>query len=216
MDWADDVAYSVHDLEDGVEAGLVKLDHLSDQDGWAEVVGVARSYYVTDAEPAELEAGVRSLIELPYWPQAHDGRLNSLSALKNLTSQLIGRFCQAAEAATREAYGRGPRTRYDADLVVPRESRVECALLKAVTAHYVMNREGVAAIHGKQRALLLELVEQLEAQGGDGLEPLFRTAWVTAADDAARLRVIVDQVASLTDTSAVIWHRRAARPNGTP
>jgi dGTPase len=216
MDWADDVAYSVHDLEDGVEAGLVKLDHLSDQGGWADVMTMAATYYVRDAEPVELEAGVRSLIDLPYWPQAHDGRLNSLAALKNLTSQLIGRFCQAAEAATHEAYGRGPQTRYDADLVVPRESRVECALLKAVTAHYVMNREGVAAIHSKQRALLRELVEQLLAQGGDGLEPLFRTAWATAADDAARLRVIVDQVASLTDTSAVIWHRRAAGPSSTP
>ncbi len=211
MDWADDVAYSVHDLEDGVEAGLVKLDHLADAEGWADVKAVAASSYLPDAEPAELDTGIRTLIELPYWPTAHDGSLNSLAALKNLTSQLIGRFCQAAEAATREAYGRGPLTRYDADLIVPRDSRIECGLLKAVTAHYVMNREGVAAIHSKQRTLLLELVDQLTSQNGEGLEPLFRTAWAAASDDAAKLRVIVDQVASLTDTSAVIWHRRAAR-----
>jgi dGTPase len=211
MDWADDVAYSVHDLEDGVEAGLVKLDHLADAEGWADVKAVASSSYLPDAEPAELDAGVRTLIGLPYWPAAHDGSLNSLAALKNLTSQLIGRFCQSAEAATREAYGRGPLTRYDADLIVPRASRVECALLKAVTAHYVMNREGVTAIHSKQRALLLELVDQLKGQSGEGLEPLFRTAWAAAENDAAKLRVIVDQVASLTDTSAVIWHRRGSR-----
>jgi dGTPase len=211
MDWSDDVAYSVHDLEDGVEAGLVKLDHLGDVESWADVVIAATGYYLPDAEPAELESGIRSLIELPCWPSAHDGSLNSLAALKNLTSQLIGRFCQAAEAATREAYGRGPLTRYDADLIVPRASRVECALLKAVTAHYVMNREGVAAIHSRQRTLLLELVNQLKAQNGEGLEPLFRTAWAAATHDAARLRVIVDQVASLTDTSAVIWHRRGSR-----
>ena len=183
MDWADDVAYSVHDLEDGVEAGLVKLDHLSDPDGWRDVSQVVVEYYLPDAELAELEAGVRSLTELPCWPAAHDGSLNSLAALKNLTSLLIGRFCQAAEAATREAYGRAPLTRYDADLIVPRASRVECALLKGVTAHYVMNREGVTAIHSRQRAVLLELVEQLRASDGRELEPLFRTPWAAAADD---------------------------------
>jgi dGTPase len=210
MDWADDVAYSVHDLEDGVEAGLVKLDHLADPEGWADVKAAAASNYLPDAEPAELDAGIRTLIGLPYWPAAHDGSLNSLAALKNLTSQLIGRFCQSAEAATREAYGRGPLTRYAADLIVPRDSRIECGLLKAVTAHYVMNREGVTAIHSKQRTLLLELVDQLKSQNGEGLEPLSRTAWAAAPDDAAKLRVIVDQVASLTDTSAVIWHRRGS------
>jgi dGTPase len=210
MDWSDDVAYSVHDLEDGVEAGLVKLDHLADADGWVDVKAVAANSYLPEAEPAELDIGVRTLIELPYWPTAHDGGLTSLAALKNLTSQLIGRFYQAAEAATREAYGRGPLTRYAADLIVPRDSRIECGLLKAVTAHYVMNRDGVTAIHSKQRVLLLELVDQLKAQNGEGLEPLFRTAWAAAPDDAAKLRVIVDQVASLTDTSAVIWHRRGS------
>jgi dGTPase len=210
MDWADDVAYSVHDLEDGVEAGLVKLDHLSEVDGWQDVVPVVVEYYLPDAEQAELEAGIRGLTGLQCWPAVHDGGLNSLAALKNLTSMLIGRFCQAAEGATREAYGRAPLTRYDADLIVPRASRVECALLKGVTAHYVMNREGVAAVHDRQRVLLLELVDQLRASDGQALEPLFRTAWAAAADDSARLRVAVDQVASLTDTSAVIWHRRAS------
>ena len=145
---------------------------------------------------------------MPCWPAAHDGSLASLAALKNLTSQLIGRFCQAAEAATREAYGRGPLARYAADLVVPRSARIECGLLKATTAHYVMNREGVTAIRARQREVLLELVDQLAAAGGSSLEPLFATLWTAAPDDRARLRVIVDQVASLTDTSALIWHGR--------
>jgi dGTPase len=74
-----------------------------------------------------------------------------------------------------------------------------------------MNREGVTAIHNRQRALLLELVEQLFASDGQALEPLFQTAWAAGVDDNARLRVAVDQVASLTDTSAVIWHRRASQ-----
>jgi len=208
MDWADDVAYSVHDLEDGVEAGLIKFDQLSDPAAWRDVLAVAVESYLPDADEAELDASVRELISLPWWPSAHDGTFASLAILKNLSSQLIGRFCQGAEAATKEIYGRGPLTRYDADLVVPRVMRVECGLLKAVTHHYVMNRAGVETVRSRQRTVLLELVEQLSAAGGVAFEPLFRPTWEAAPDDAARLRVVIDQIASLTDTSAVIWHRR--------
>ena len=37
-------------------------------------------------------------------------------------------------------------------------------------------------------------------------------AWRAAEDDAGRLRVVVDQVASLTDASAADWHVRLVRP----
>jgi dGTPase len=208
MDWADDIAYSVHDLEDGVEAGYIKLVDLADPSAWRDVVDVAGQLYLTDVDRGDVEEAVGRLISLPYWPASHDGNLASLAALKNLTSQLIGRFCQAAEAATREAYGRGPLIRYDVDLVVPSFARVECGLLKAVTAHYVMNREGVTAIRAHQREVLLELVDDLVRRGGEALQPVFAAMWSNADDDNARRRVVIDQVASLTDTSALRWHRR--------
>ncbi len=56
--------------------------------------------------------------------------------------------------------------------------------------------------------MLLELVEALAARAPDGLDPVFAPLWKDAADDAARLRVVVDQVASLTDPSALDWHAR--------
>ena len=40
------------------------------------------------------------------------------------------------------------------------------------------------------------------------LEPIVLPDWRRAADDAARLRVVIDQVASLTDLSAYAWHAR--------
>ena len=93
------------------------------------------------------------------------------------------------------------------NLEVPREQRLECALLKGVTANYVMGRAGAKASQERERAVLTELAEALLLAR--------RTRWIrcsgrvrVAAGDAARLRVIVDQIASLTDTSALVWHAR--------
>jgi len=35
---------------------------------------------------------------------------------------------------------------------------------------------------------------------------------MSAGSEAGRLRVVVDQIASFTDTSAIAWHRRLHRP----
>ena len=133
-----------------------------------------------------------------------------LAGLKNLTSELIGRFCEAATDATIAKAGY-PVTRYAAGLEVPRVQRLECALLKGVTAHYVMHRPGVAEAQARQRELISELAAAT-ADGAPGtLEPVLRPAWHAAAGDAERLRVVVDQIASLTDTSAIARHRRLPR-----
>jgi dGTPase len=44
------------------------------------------------------------------------------------------------------------------------------------------------------------------------LDPLLRPAWHAAQTDTARRRVIIDQIASLTDTSAIAWHHRLCEP----
>ncbi|MGI8532929.1 MAG: hypothetical protein ACR2KN_07980, partial [Geodermatophilaceae bacterium] len=91
------------------------------------------------------------------------------------------------------------------DLVVPDDVVAECALLKAVAERYVMARPETARLQGRQRELLAELVGVL-ADRPEALDPLHAAAWSSAADDAAARRVLIDQVASLTDTSAVAWH----------
>src|SRR5262249_43445367 len=152
MDWADDVAYSVHDLEDGLHAGHITLGALRDPAERAVVAGLAADRYCRpgSATTAELLDVLGRLLALPCWPSSFDGGPDSLVALKYLTSELIARFCGAAQEATlATADGAQPLTRYATDLVVPRPQRLECALLKAVTAHFVMNRDGVAAYQAR-------------------------------------------------------------------
>jgi dGTPase len=254
MDWADDVAYSVHDLEDGFHAGLITFKNLNSPAERAVISHTtATTYCDEDVSVAELTEILDALLALRVWPESYDGSPDTVAALKNLTSELIGRFCIAAQEATiaiaaqqatialaaqqatiavaRETASARltnparpfsgistaslPLTRYAADLVVPRRQRLECALLKGITAHYVMSRAGVAQVQARERELLTELAHAIEHGAPQTLDPLLRPAWDAAGTDAARRRVVVDQVASLTDTSAIAWHHRLCAPGAS-
>ncbi|MET8566914.1 deoxyguanosinetriphosphate triphosphohydrolase [Streptomyces sp. NPDC004783] len=209
MDWSDDVAYSVHDVEDGLHAGHIDPNCLLADPEREAVFEVAVGRYVpAGTDHAELAAALDRLLAQDWWPHGYDGSAVAQARLKDATSQLIGRFCLAAEAATRAAYGSGPLTRYTAELVVPRGTRMECAVLKAVADRYVMQRAEQERLRADQRVVVAELAEALTARAPDGLDPQFRALFDAAADDRARKRVIVDQIASLTDASARSLHAR--------
>ncbi|MFI8187631.1 deoxyguanosinetriphosphate triphosphohydrolase [Streptomyces sp. NPDC085946] len=209
MDWSDDVAYSVHDVEDGLHAGHIDPNCLQADPERREIFAVAVGRYVpADTDPAELAAALDRLLDQEWWPHGYDGTAVAQARLKDATSQLIGRFCLAAEGATRAAYGDGRLTRYTAELVVPRATRMECAVLKAVADRYVMQRAEQERLRADQRIVVLELAEALTARAPDGLDPQFRALFDRAPDDRARKRVVVDQIASLTDVSARSLHAR--------
>ncbi|MBT3151246.1 deoxyguanosinetriphosphate triphosphohydrolase [Streptomyces sp. CHD11] len=207
MDWSDDVAYSVHDVEDGLHAGHIDPNCLHADPEREAVFAVAVARYVpADTDPAELAEALDRLLDQDWWPHGYDGTAVAQARLKDATSQLIGRFCLAAEGATRKAFGTGRLTRYGAELVVPRGTRMECAVLKAVADRYVMQRAEQELLRADQRVVVLELAEALTVRAPDGLDPQFRTLFDKAPDDRARKRVIVDQIASLTDDSARSLH----------
>jgi len=214
MDWADDIAYSVHDVEDGLQAGLVSVKQLTDATERAQVAAVALAHYCPPewaVTAAELESVFADFIQLDCWQFSFDGGLAALVAAKNLTSELVGRLCQAAQDDTRASAGPGPLSRYDAGLVVPRRQLLECALLKAVAAHYVMSRPRAMAEQARERDLIAELALAVRSGAPATLDPVFQPAWDSAADDHERHRVIIDQLSSLTDTSALAWHSRLVR-----
>lgn len=209
MDWADDVAYSVHDVEDGLHAGHIDPNCLHAEPERREIFRVAVGRYVpAGTDPAELAAALDRLQDQDWWPHGYDGTAAAQARLKDATSQLIGRFCLAAEGATRARYGTGRLTRYGAELVVPDEARLECAVLKAVADRYVMQRAEQEVLRADQRIVISELAEALTARAPDGLDPQFRALFDQASDDRARKRVVVDQIASLTDASARSLHSR--------
>ncbi|WP_422773761.1 deoxyguanosinetriphosphate triphosphohydrolase [Plantactinospora sp. WMMC1484] len=214
MDWADDVAYSVHDVEDGIHGGYLRLrlaQLRADADERAALCADVADRYSTESAD-DLAGTLAGLLADPVLAPLYDydGSHRALAALKASTSVLTGRFVAAAVRATEERYGSGPLRRYAAELVVPRRIRAECALLKGMALRYVMRRPGARERYEQQRQILAELVTALLSRAPEVLDPVFAPLWKAAPDDAARLRVVVDQVASLTDPAAVAWHRRLA------
>jgi dGTPase len=212
MDWADDVAYSVHDVEDGIHGGYLPLHPLlDDPDERAALCADVAATYSDESAEALGDALLALLADgVVAATVGYDGSYSAQVALKRMTSVLTGRFVSAAVSATTERYGAGPLRRYDADLVVPRTVRDQVALLKGMALRYVLRARAAEDWYEQQRIILTELVHLLCRRAPEHLDPVFAPLWKDAADDAARLRVVIDQVASLTDPAAVVWHRRVA------
>ena len=206
MDFADDVAYSVHDVEDAVVGGRLDPRLLADRDEGERIVDQAAAWYLPDLERAEIEAALRRVVTHPAWVGDFDGSYRALAALKDMASQLIGGFARSAQRATRDRHGPGVLTRYAADVVVPAGTRAEIGVLKGMAAVYVMTLEERKPLYARQQDVLAELVEALRDRAPDALDPVFATAWRQAPGGAGRFRAVIDQVASLTDARALVLH----------
>jgi dGTPase len=208
MDWSDDVAYSAHDVEDAIASGRLDVRRLRDPGDVDAVLGVASGLYAPDLGTDALGAALERVLATGTVPTAYEGSRTDRAALKDMTSRLIGRFVVAVEGATREAHGGGDLTRYAAHLVVPDATRAECAVLKAVAAHFVMHAQERVEVLAGQREVVRDLVTAYQEDPVGRLDPDLLGDWKAAESDAAALRVVIDQVASLTDVRALALYAR--------
>ncbi|MBX7558542.1 hypothetical protein K1Y78_64375, partial [Streptomyces sp. tea 10] len=99
MELADDITYSVHDVEDAVAAHALQLENLTQPAHRHRVIECTRGWYLPAATEDELDAALSRLESSPVWiPRLHGTRAD-LARLKNMTSQLIGRFAMSAVPA---------------------------------------------------------------------------------------------------------------------
>jgi dGTPase len=208
MDFADDVAYSIHDFEDSVVEGLLDPRVINDLGSKEQLLEEVSKWAGGMHSAAELEEAFSALRKNEYWLTDFDSSAKSLAKLKNLTSDLIGSFVSRTIESVMAHSDRKTITRYGGSIIVPMEVRSEIAVLKGLVASQVMTLGERQPFYDNQRQLLIELAEELLSRGEAALDPLSQEAYRRAQNPTARKRVVVDAVASLTDPAAVDLHQQ--------
>jgi len=205
MDWADDIAYSVHDLEDFYRAGLVSWLHLRQDDARERVVEKALQGWHKQPESAKKDLEQAS-IRLEVMREAvvsllspFNGDRQQRSELRWFTSELIGRFLQAAKI------GRS------GTLEIEPEYEHEVRFLKGITRCFVIDNTALAAQQHGQRRVLEELFTDLyDAANVPSKRALFphRTRHLLTTKTENPPRVVADTIACMTEEEVVALHRR--------
>jgi dGTPase len=216
MDWADDLTYAVHDVDDFFRAGLVPLDRLRAPDD-AEIKSyTARLSELEDEDSAkfppyeveELVEAVRRILSL-YGPgERYAHTAPSRAALREFGSKLITRYLNAFSVET----GTGGEAR----LRIDKEAERDVTALKMLVVVYVIRRPNLAVVQKGQQRVIEELYEcyyKASAPGRKGNRNLFppgvRERLAGVGDDAGpRIRVVLDLLSGLTETAAIDLHHR--------
>ena len=201
MDIADDIAYSVHDIEDAIYGQHFSPLALDSEPEFKEVVKLAATEYASEINEDNLNKALNSLIKQSWWVKSFTATQVDMAALKNMTSHLIGKFTEEIEQATKSGNKAENFTRYNANLIVPLETKAQIAVLKAVVNLFVMQRKGAAENYAKEQDLILSIVEGLQ-NNPQKLDPQFKHQFENAGSSKEAKRAVIDQVASLTDSSA--------------
>ncbi|MGP5343936.1 deoxyguanosinetriphosphate triphosphohydrolase [Corynebacterium casei] len=211
MDWSDDIAYSVHDVEDGIVSGRISLNVLWDLVELANLADKGAKAFGGTAE--ELLDAADSLRQLPIVSNhKFDCTLKSYVDLKKMTSELVGRYVGATVAATKESGD--VLGRQHGQLIVPPAAEAEVRLLKTIAVLYVMDTPAHLRRQDRQRERVYRVFDYLTAGAPGTLDAMFRMWWEQANTPAERQRVVIDQIASMTESRLERVARASAEFSG--
>jgi dGTPase len=208
MDWADDVTYAVHDLEDFYRAGLIPLPSLAqDNEELERFLGLACQRANLDPAGAAI-AFDRVRLLLPTTP--FTGSAAQVGALAVLRSELIETLMSAFTIPDDgPSSGRAGRSSYVAE-----DERMVAEVLKQLTWTYVITSPDLTSQEYGRRRIITEIFDafcSLDAAGHRKPDrDVLRTPFLDRSifDSCHAGRRAADYVASLTEAQALQLHGR--------
>ncbi len=206
MDWADDVTYSVHDVEDFYRAGLVPLDRLAVDDG--ERARFLKKLRETDAGESDALEKILGLLQSPVL-RPFDGTAGQRGALRFFVSTLVGQLVRSVD--------------FDADsevgLALNPDREIWVRVLKGLMRYYVFANPALAAQQHGYEQVLRETFEILFTIGmepdssgpprGRHVLPASVRHLFDEADGKDRVaRLVADALAGMTERQALDLHGR--------
>jgi dGTPase len=203
MDWADDVAYAVHDLGDFFRAGLIPFDRLvtdmAERDRFlvAQLERHTRESSRFDAE--DLQRAFNRLVDYAAISAPFRGSRLDQAGIYGFTSKLIDRYINAVTLRA--------MTPSQSPLAIDAEAEMEVTMLKRLTWHYVIENRSLTTQRFGQRRLIRSLFDtfcQAAASRGDWhvFPAVYQETLLQQNDDATVLRTVADLISSMSEHSS--------------
>jgi len=196
MDWADDAAYSLNDIVDGVTAGFLTIERI---EAWAGAEGI----------DAELNHHLETLINA-----IRGDKLEAVFAGK------IGSFITACRLRPRDNFMAAKTQRYAFELVVAPEALREAMFFKKMANDIIFESPQLQQIEHKARKVLFSLWESCWRNYVDKgarviriLPPQVGRLIEAEAEIDGKARRICDWLAGLTDGMIVRTYKRLNDPD---
>jgi dGTPase len=188
------VAYSSHDFEDGLHAGLITYQRLRTYE--QEILSHARSK-VKACGASDFQFVARLILE--YENSAPD---KAAAVAKRITSRIITQFV-GVDRRRRASVPVGASSRHRWELNVPPGLRRKCQLLKSAAYVLLINDPRVASLEARADRVIEALFGIYAAEGAEPLYPEpFRTRFRAAREVHSRARVAADFISGMTDDYA--------------
>ena len=191
MNLADDIAYGIHDFEDGIVLRLLTPEH------WQEVAQQLDQKWAEKNDLLKIETMLFTRTD------------NSGYSRRQAVGALVHALISSAELKLNEEFEE-PLLGWN--VVLPEEPQRFLKALKKMVSRHVIQLNTVQAATFKGRKIVLSLFDALSADPEMLLPSSFQLLWKEAKSDLQQKRIICDFIAGMTDQYANRFFERLFLP----